>query len=78
MRKQWIDPNYIYLAKPMNPRPLNQGFIESLRESMEAQGFYRNILLKCSQPIAYRALKLTCSSHVSPACTAQLRHNSQK
>ena len=39
MKKEWIDPNAIYLAKPINPRPMNQGFIESLRESMEAQGF---------------------------------------
>lgn len=39
MRKQWIDPNVIYLPKPMNPRLMNQGFIESLRESMEVQGF---------------------------------------
>ena len=39
MRKEWIDPNAIYLAKPINPRPMNQGFIESLRESMLEQGF---------------------------------------
>lgn len=39
MIKKWIDPNEIYLAKVMNPRLLNQGFIESLRESMQDQGF---------------------------------------
>ena len=39
MEKKWIDPNTIYLAKPMNPRPMNQGFIESLVESMKTQGF---------------------------------------
>ena len=38
-RKELIDPNEIYLPKVMNPRPLNQGFIESLRESMIDQGF---------------------------------------
>lgn len=39
MLKQWIDPNNIYLASYLNPRELNQGFIESLVESMQEQGF---------------------------------------
>lgn len=55
MRKEWIDPSTIYLAKPMNPRPLNQGFIESLRESMEAQGFLPQYPVK-----VFEADRLTC------------------
>ena len=39
MKKEWIDPNNIYLASYLNPRQLNQGFIESLVESMQTQGF---------------------------------------
>ena len=39
MKKEWIDPNNIYLASYLNPRQLDQGFIESLVESMQTQGF---------------------------------------
>ena len=39
MKKEWIDPNDIYLVSYLNPRQLNQGFIESLVESMQMQGF---------------------------------------
>ena len=39
MKKQWIHPNEIYLADHLNPRKLNAGFIESLKESMEDVGF---------------------------------------
>ena len=55
IRKEWIDPNEIYLAKPMNPRPLNQGFIESLRESMLEQGFLPQYPVK-----VFRVESLTC------------------
>ena len=55
MTKKWIDPNEIYLAKPMNPRPLNQGFIESLRESMQEQGFLPQYPVK-----VFRVESLTC------------------
>ena len=55
MEKKWIDPNTIYLAKPMNPRPLNQGFIESLRESMQEQGFLPQYPVK-----VFEAAALTC------------------
>ena len=55
MIKKWIDPNEIYLAKPMNPRPLNQGFIESLRESMQEQGFLPQYPVK-----VFRVESLTC------------------
>ena len=55
MRKAWIDPNAIYLAKPMNPRPLNQGFIESLRESMQEQGFLPQYPVK-----VFQVESLTC------------------
>lgn len=55
MRKEWIDPSTIYLAKPMNPRPLNQGFIESLRESMQEQGFLPQYPVK-----VFEADRLTC------------------
>lgn len=55
MKKEWIDPNTIYLAKPMNPRPLNQGFIESLRESMQEQGFLPQYPVK-----VFEADRLTC------------------
>ena len=55
MIKKWIDPNEIYLAKVMNPRPLNQGFIESLRESMQDQGFLPQYPVK-----VFRANTLTC------------------
>ena len=55
MRKEWVDPSTIYLAKPMNPRPMNQGFIESLRESMEAQGFLPQYPVK-----VFEADRLTC------------------
>ena len=55
MEKKWIDPNTIYLAKPMNPRPLNQGFIESLVESMNEQGFLPQYPVK-----VFEASALTC------------------
>ena len=55
MNKQLIDPNAIYLAKAMNPRPLNQGFIESLRESMQEQGFLPQYPVK-----VFRTENLSC------------------
>ena len=55
MEKKWIDPNTIYLAKPMNPRPMNQGFIESLVESMHQQGFLPQYPVK-----VFEAAALTC------------------
>lgn len=55
LRKEWIDPNGIYLPKPMNPRPINQGFIGSLVDSMNDQGFLPQYPVKVA-----RALELTC------------------
>lgn len=55
LRKEWIDPNDIYLPKPMNPRPMNQGFVGSLVDSMNAQGFLPQYPVKVA-----RALELTC------------------
>ena len=66
MQKLWIDPNAIYLAKPINPRPINQGFIESLRESMEVQGFLPQYPVK-----VFAAEVLTCVETDQPfACVS--------
>lgn len=55
IRKEWIDPNGIYLPKPMNPRPMNQGFVGSLVDSMNDQGFLPQYPVKVA-----RAIELTC------------------
>ena len=55
MIKKWIAPNEIYLADHLNPRQLNQGFIESLIESMQDQGFLPNYPVK-----VFEADSLTC------------------
>ena len=66
IRKEWIDPNGIYLPKPMNPRPLNQGFIESLRDSMTEQGFLPQYPVK-----VFRVDALTCiETDLSFACVS--------
>ena len=77
IRKDWIDPNAIYLAKPMNPRPLNQGFIESLRESMEAQGFLPQYPVKVFEADALTCLEMNglpyaCVSGMHRTTAAQL------
>ena len=77
IRKDWIDPNEIYLAKPMNPRPLNQGFIESLRESMEAQGFLPQYPVKVFEADALTCLEMdglpyACVSGMHRTTAAQL------
>ena len=76
IRKEWIDPNTIYLAKPMNPRPLNQGFIESLRESMEEQGFLPQYPVKVfeagSLTCVETDLQYTCVSGMHRTSAAQL------
>ena len=77
IRKDWIDPNEIYLAKPMNPRPLNQGFIESLRESMEEQGFLPQYPVKVFEADALTCLEMdglpyACVSGMHRTTAAQL------
>ena len=77
IRKEWIDPNAIYLAKPMNPRPLNQGFIESLRESMETQGFLPQYPVKVFEANALTCLEMdglpyACVSGMHRTTAAQL------
>ena len=77
IRKDWIDPNAIYLAKPMNPRPLNQGFIESLRESMEEQGFLPQYPVKVFEAEALTCLEMNglpyaCVSGMHRTTAAQL------
>ena len=77
IRKDWIDPNTIYLAKPMNPRPLNQGFIESLRESMEEQGFLPQYPVKVFEADALTCLEMNglpyaCVSGMHRTTAAQL------
>lgn len=77
IRKEWIDPNEIYLAKPMNPRPLNQGFIESLRESMLEQGFLPQYPVKVFEVDALTCLEINghpyaCVSGMHRTTAAQL------
>ena len=77
MEKKWIDPNTIYLAKPMNPRPLNQGFIESLRESMQEQGFLPQYPVKVFEAAALTCLEMNglpyaCVSGMHRTTAAQL------
>ena len=55
IRKEWMNPKGIYLPKPMNPRPINQGFVGSLADSMKDQGFLPQYPVKVA-----RALELTC------------------
>ena len=68
MRKSWIHPEEIYLADHLNPRQLNQGFIESLVESMQSQGFLPNYPVK-----VFESESLTCIETELPyACVSGL------
>lgn len=55
LRKEWIDPKEIYLPKPLNPRPIHQGFVGSLVDSMTEKGFLPQYPVKVA-----RSLELTC------------------
>lgn len=66
MKKSWIHPEEIYLADHLNPRQLNQGFIESLVESMQDQGFLPQYPVK-----VFEAGPLTCIETELPyACVS--------
>ena len=66
MKKSWINPEEIYLADHLNPRQLNQGFIESLVESMQDQGFLPQYPVK-----VFEAAPLTCIETELPyACVS--------
>ena len=55
MQKKWEDPNNIYLPLHLNPRKINQGFVESLVESMSDKGFLPQYPVK-----VFLAEKLNC------------------
>ena len=72
IRKDWIDPNEIYLAKVMNPRLINQGFVQSLVESMKEQGFLPQYPVK-----VFAADALTCVETDLPfACVSGMHRTS--
>jgi len=79
MKKEWIDPNDIYLALYLNPRELNQGFIESLVESMQVQGFLPQYpvgvfpadALSCVEMIERDKLPFVCVSGMHRTTAAQ-------
>ena len=76
MKKSWIHPEEIYLADHLNPRQLNQGFIESLVESMQTQGFLPQYPVKVfesdSLACVETELPYTCVSGMHRTTSAQL------
>ena len=76
VKKSWIHPEEIYLADHLNPRQLNQGFIESLVESMQSQGFLPSYPVKVfesdSLACVETELPYTCVSGMHRTTAAQL------
>ena len=77
VKKSWIHPEEIYLADHLNPRQLNQGFIESLVESMQTQGFLSQYPVKVFESetltcIETDGLPYTCVSGMHRTTAAQL------
>ena len=76
MKKSWIHPEEIYLADHLNPRQLNQGFIESLVESMQTQGFLPQYPVKVFESETLTCIETelpyTCVSGMHRTTSAQL------
>ena len=53
MKKQWVDPNEIYVPHELNNRKFNEDYVESLVESIAKQGY-----LPTHPVICYRRLEM--------------------